>query len=77
MNLYFIAEHTADPESIKTILRNRITLLANPPICDTWGQEMSEVKIGRRFERMAMPKTKKSTRKEFLKIKVENQGIKD
>ena len=47
IKLSFVPEHTADPESAETFLRNRGILKANLPVCDTCGQEMSEVKIGR------------------------------
>ena len=47
MNLNFIAEHTVDPESGKTFLGNRGILRANLPMCNTCGEEMSDVKIGR------------------------------
>ena len=57
MNLNFIAEHTADPESAKTFLRNLGILQPNLPVCNTWGQERSEVK--KPLDRMAIPKTKK------------------
>ena len=57
MNLNFIAEHTADPESAKTFLKNLEILQPNLPVWNTCGQEMSEVK--RPLDRMAIPKTKK------------------
>ena len=49
LNLNFIAEHTADPQSAETVLKNWGIWQANPkpPACNTCGQEMSEVKIER------------------------------
>ena len=73
MNLNFVAEHTADPESGKTFLRNWGILQANRPICNTYGgHELSKVKIGRGdATARRYSKQKISTRKG------KNKGIKE
>ena len=63
MNLNFIAEHTADLELAETFLRNWGILEANPSICNTCSQKMSEVKIGR--SGLTVWRSPKQKRKKF------------